>query len=64
MQGRIYVAEDRTSESDQPANEQYNERLRYTCPHTDDAAVPADQGRVSGHASVLSDGRLLRAVFR
>ena len=37
MQGRIYVAEDRTSESDQPANEQYNERLRYTCPHTDDA---------------------------
>ena len=34
------------------------------CLQPDDAAVPAHQGRASGHAPVLPDGRLLRAVLR
>ncbi len=33
-------------------------------PHADDAAVPPDQGRASGHAAVLPHGRLLRVVLR
>ncbi len=33
-------------------------------PHADDAAVPAHQGRVSRHARLLPDGRLLRALLR
>ncbi len=36
----------------------------FASPHADDGAVPAHQGRVSGHAGVLPHGRLLRAVLR
>ena len=61
---RIEPAEVLLDETQAPAAGDRRRTVATRRAHTDDAAVPAHQGRASGHAGAVPDGRLLRAVLR